>query len=932
MFRKLGKMLFVAVLSCTVLIALSAGLVGCKKVKNKTDEEQPLYGLVADFENFDEVRTYDFDRKFGAASINTDTQYITSGSGSLKVTDTRDTAKLTVPLKDDSMQKDYTDTSKLQHIELDLFNASQEKYTVFVSLLYKDGLVASDKQKIELQPNQWTNFSWKVNVKKLAVSTDLDDATGFLINFEPNSGKDKTVYVDRLQFYYNETAAQLFDISLDAGEFCSFEKEYQEYTVYSSGYAHCEDFLPITSINTDAQYVKEGQKSLKVVCPSGVKNRYPYVAFSPKLLEVADLSQYDGNSALSFWVYNAQASDFYLIVDFFRTGSYVQRGFHYMIKPGWTNLVLTFSEINKEDGGVDVLTDNLEQFRLVYNSFEATETLTEKVLYFDDFKILSGEQVYADMVLPSANALYDLEDAEKREKLSASAADYFSTNHGTVRIGNEDAVETDGYSIQITGLGEVDNNKKTWVTVKLENLTRLIDYIQAKDAYKNYNMLTMQMKVDAGIALVCGFDGYFAFGTTVQQVRADANGWATVSVPVSEISKNEINLYCSAGVNTLYIDDVKLARGYTITWKHDDGTTLATSVALSGQVPAYTGATPTKAGSQGVEYMFAGWTPALVPAEANATYTTQFITRYTPVDQTLYRWEEYDVGTDVIGEFTSDVYPKPKAAVIDANTVASAGGKSAKVSYARGERYIYFTNLTAYIEQAKTYYPQAKYLQLKMRVQSELDGEGRGAIVTFGAWNYTLFGKNGGDNDVIRVRQSDTDWTTVTVALTDVTQNYIHCSVGYIDCDLYIDDVQLISEYTEDITELFTFSKTQGGGIYLNYANNPDIFGKVYQSGTTFSYTTSCVDISKYAGKTLRIMLPYSSTYGLAFSTVNNVWQKETKQDGWYYVNSDATAESGKIVDIVIPAGAKFVKTTDWLGSYRTAHPEVLNFSAMIVY
>ena len=72
---------------------------------------------------------------------------------------------------------------------------------------------------------------------------------------------------------------------------------------------------------------------------------------------------------------------------------------------------------------------------------------------------------------------------------------------------------------------------------------------------------------------------------------------------------------------------------YTITWVDGNGNTLDTDTVAYGDVPAYTGATPTKMGNAQYSYTFNNtWSPVVTSVTGNATYTAQFdeaVNKYT---------------------------------------------------------------------------------------------------------------------------------------------------------------------------------------------------------------------------------------------------------------------------------------------------------------
>ena len=63
---------------------------------------------------------------------------------------------------------------------------------------------------------------------------------------------------------------------------------------------------------------------------------------------------------------------------------------------------------------------------------------------------------------------------------------------------------------------------------------------------------------------------------------------------------------------------------YAITFANWDGATLQSSQVEEGTLPEYTGATPIRPDDEKYTYVFDGWTPAIVVATADATYTATY--------------------------------------------------------------------------------------------------------------------------------------------------------------------------------------------------------------------------------------------------------------------------------------------------------------------
>lgn len=92
---------------------------------------------------------------------------------------------------------------------------------------------------------------------------------------------------------------------------------------------------------------------------------------------------------------------------------------------------------------------------------------------------------------------------------------------------------------------------------------------------------------------------------------------------------------------------------YTITWKNWNGAVLKTTSVKKGETPVYSGTNPSKAATNDFVYSFKGWTPTIVAANGNATYTAEF----TAIPKYTITWKNWD-GT-ILDEFSVREGTKP---------------------------------------------------------------------------------------------------------------------------------------------------------------------------------------------------------------------------------------------------------------------------------
>ena len=97
-------------------------------------------------------------------------------------------------------------------------------------------------------------------------------------------------------------------------------------------------------------------------------------------------------------------------------------------------------------------------------------------------------------------------------------------------------------------------------------------------------------------------------------------------VRITAQTVNDIETHISFKIKTAPAQPVF----YTIRFLNYDGSELQSTQVLEGDMPAYTGTTPTKPEDDDNTYAFNGWSPAIVAASADADYTAQFTATQKP--------------------------------------------------------------------------------------------------------------------------------------------------------------------------------------------------------------------------------------------------------------------------------------------------------------
>ena len=127
--------------------------------------------------------------------------------------------------------------------------------------------------------------------------------------------------------------------------------------------------------------------------------------------------------------------------------------------------------------------------------------------------------------------------------------------------------------------------------------------------------------------------------------------------------------------NCIYVVDHTVVVKHTITWKLDDNTVIDTTEVAEDLLPTHTD--PAKADEGIYSYRFAGWTPALAPVDADATYTATYA-KYVDLSKLSDAYTAQD-GDELIGS-TEYAVTIPSGAKVSVNgvSITGAGGGSSE--------------------------------------------------------------------------------------------------------------------------------------------------------------------------------------------------------------------------------------------------------------
>ncbi len=404
------KKIIAIILGAITAISMTA----CKKNNDDALTEESFTNIVNSFENINDYYKINVQNGWdGLIDINKNADYVTHGNASLYMEvggKTGAGASAPALLLNLSENGENVDLSKLRSVTLDMFNETDKEQTVKLSIGIGKTVSESTAVKVPVGKNKVT---YTPNVKGLSFGNDLKEGKTLRMEFSvPQEGEPRRkFYIDALTVNENFVEHTPIVADLDENEFCSFEKDFQQYVNKPWAVGPAEDCLPTMSINKDPKYCHgDGKKSLRAYCPAQAVplfNAVPQITFISGLMKQFDWRELvEKKASLNFWIYNPYDAPMKFGFNFWNSESHAEAFFplndignfgagEATVKKGWTEISLPLENMDRDYVNDEnhvrykhSFLDNVNAFAIGYNAFggEARE------YYFDDFRFVFPQE------------------------------------------------------------------------------------------------------------------------------------------------------------------------------------------------------------------------------------------------------------------------------------------------------------------------------------------------------------------------------------------------------------------------------------------------------------------------------------------------------------------------------------------------------------
>ena len=380
--------LFLAVMLLFSLVAC-----GGERSDNPNGHIEVLKKIVVnDFENSADMGKLIIGNKLGKVQFKGESTFVKSGekSAKLSITGSTDWGTPYMYQTFNIDEEEYSDFSKYTKMTLWVYNDDDISHEVQMEYSFSKGSLG--KMNVGLASKEWTMITYDITRNYLPIdnSGNYYPCNGVYFYFDlSENGDPYHLYFDELSLYRTNKGFNKNEMYLDEHEICSFDHDYQQGMITSSGdYLHVEPSLEIS--HDYAQ--KEKDLNLKVIAPAGdtpwsAGGGWPGIEINRTIIGMFDFSLYDDSDEFCFDVYSPEGNGLQKVwLTFVNTlNNSFYRGTEVALSPGqWKTIRVSVGELNAK-----VTQPELYGFiatkRIIVRWGEFTDM--DRVVYFNNFRM-----------------------------------------------------------------------------------------------------------------------------------------------------------------------------------------------------------------------------------------------------------------------------------------------------------------------------------------------------------------------------------------------------------------------------------------------------------------------------------------------------------------------------------------------------------------
>lgn len=291
------------VLSACSLFLLSA----CNK---KTEAPVPVDTGIYRINDFETNAEFNLMRLFGVlgkVEKNTQSEYITTGTASAKVTVESNPYKAGAPYIEQTFELeksglDLRDFSDVASLSMDVYNATGAPSRVGLQLAYKSS--NGTRKNFELKTG-WNTVRLNVKREYIPQYTNTDNVTapfveGIKILFDRGQ-EDSVYYIDNLQLYKTEKSYTPITMSLKENEICSFDSDWQVELLEPEGRPELlASYMRVSDVTASGS-----GSSVRVEAPGSSSDlgSWPGIFLNREMTALVPWAEYPEDARLCFDVY-----------------------------------------------------------------------------------------------------------------------------------------------------------------------------------------------------------------------------------------------------------------------------------------------------------------------------------------------------------------------------------------------------------------------------------------------------------------------------------------------------------------------------------------------------------------------------------------------------------------------------------------------------